>query len=210
MRNFAYNLKSIRTKSGISQSKLADDLEIARSSISMYERGNRLPSFEVLEAIADYFNVSLSALVGDEYNEIPGTLPVSVRRVPLLGGAACGDPIYAPGDGTEYATVPGEASCDFALIAEGDSMTGDRIQPGDVVFFVRCSDVRDGEIAAVSIDEGMTIKHVRRIRAADGSVLFTQLLSSNPAFAPIDIGGEDETRDVHIIGRAIAFKGNLN
>ena len=99
-----------------------------------------------------------------------------------------------------------DLACDFALIAEGDSMTGDRIYSGDVVF-VRAQDhVEDGEIAAVAVDDELTLKRVRRLRRADGSVAFTQLLPSNPAYAPIDIGGEDETRNVRILGRAVAVR----
>lgn len=52
----------------------------------------------------------------------------------------------------------------------------------------------DGEIAAVALDNEVTLKHVRRLRGPDGNVVFTQLLPSNPAYSPIDIGGEDETR----------------
>ena len=85
-------------------------------------------------------------------------------------------------------------------------MTGDRIYSGDVVF-VRAQDhVQDGEIAAVAVDDELTLKRVRRLRRADGSVAFTPLLPSNPAYAPIDIGGEDETRNVRILGRAVAVR----
>ena len=35
---------------------------------------------------------------------------------------------------------------------------------------------------------------------------FTQLLPSNPAYAPIDIGGEGETRMVRVLGKAVAVR----
>ena len=131
------------------------------------------------------------------------------RRVPVLGAVACGEPIFSPGDGEETVTVEDDVACDFALIAEGDSMTGDRIHSGDVVYIRSTDHVDDGEIAAVALDNELTLKHVRRLRGPDGSVVFTQLLPSNPAFAPIDVGGEGETRCVRILGRAVAVRFSL-
>ena len=149
----------------------------------------------------------VAALSGEEPILPPELTPVSGRRrVPILGSAACGEPIYSPGDGTDYITVEDDLPCDFALIAEGDSMIGDRIHSGDVVFLRSQDHVQDGEIAAVALDNEVTLKHVRRLRGPDGNIAFTQLLPSNPAYAPIDIGGEGETRMVRILGKAVAVR----
>ena len=86
------------------------------------------------------------------------------------------------------------------------SMIGDRIHSGDVVFLRSQDHVQDGEIAAVALDNEVTLKHVRRLRGPDGNIAFTQLLPSNPAYAPIDIGGEGETRMVRILGKAVAVR----
>ena len=59
------------------------------------------------------------------------------------------------------------------------------------------------------LDNELTLKHVRRLRGPDGSVVFTQLLPSNPAYAPIDVGGEGETRCVRILGKAVAVRFSL-
>lgn len=53
--------------------------------------------------------------------------------------------------------------------------------------------------------DSVTIKRVSHPHDVDGAVLRTQLLSSNPKYAPITIGGPDETRAVRIMGRAIGF-----
>lgn len=79
--------------------------------------------------------------------------------MPILGSAACGEPIYKPGDGTEFISVEDDLPCDFALIAQGDSMTGDRIYSGDIVFIRSQDHVQDGEIAAVALDNEVTLKH---------------------------------------------------
>ncbi len=64
MGNFANVFKDLRVKSGLTQQEMADRLKISRSSIGMYENGEREPSFELLEAIADYFNVDMNYLLG--------------------------------------------------------------------------------------------------------------------------------------------------
>lgn len=64
MSKFSNNLKDLRLRFGLTQQDLANKLDISKSTISMYETGNRTPDFEVLEAIADIFNVSLDSLIG--------------------------------------------------------------------------------------------------------------------------------------------------
>ena len=64
MRNFSSVFKDLRTKSGLTQQEMADKLNISRSSIGMYESGEREPSFELLEAIADFFNADMDYLLG--------------------------------------------------------------------------------------------------------------------------------------------------
>ena len=64
MAQFDKILKLLRNERQLSQQELADALGISKSSINMYERGERQPNFEVLETIADYFNVDIDYLLG--------------------------------------------------------------------------------------------------------------------------------------------------
>ena len=64
MGEFKNVFKSLRIKSGLTQQQMADALKLSRSTIGMYENGEREPSFEILEAIADYFNVDMNYLIG--------------------------------------------------------------------------------------------------------------------------------------------------
>ena len=50
-------LKKLRTDKGMSQARLADELGVTTSTVGMYETGRRKPSYEALEAIADYCDV---------------------------------------------------------------------------------------------------------------------------------------------------------
>ena len=64
MAQFNIILKLLRSEKKITQQDLADALHISKSSINMYERGERQPNFETLELIADYFNVDIDYLLG--------------------------------------------------------------------------------------------------------------------------------------------------
>ena len=64
MPKFCERLRTLRTNKGLSQQDFAKQLGISKSSVNMYERGEREPSFEMLELIADYFNVDMDYLLG--------------------------------------------------------------------------------------------------------------------------------------------------
>ena len=64
MAQFDKILRLLRGEKDMSQQELADALGISKSAINMYERGERQPNFETLEAIADFFNVDIDYLLG--------------------------------------------------------------------------------------------------------------------------------------------------
>ena len=64
MPTFGDRLKTLRNKKGLSQMEFSKQIGISKSSVNMYERGEREPNFEILETIADYFNVDLDYLLG--------------------------------------------------------------------------------------------------------------------------------------------------
>lgn len=68
---FANRLTELRKSRGISQKELANYIEVSPSLVGMYEQGRRKPSFEILEAIADYFNVNIDTLYGKDEFDFP-------------------------------------------------------------------------------------------------------------------------------------------
>lgn len=61
-------LKELRKKKGVSQLRLATDLDTTQNTISRYETGEREPGIDELIKIADYFNVSVDYLIGRTEN----------------------------------------------------------------------------------------------------------------------------------------------
>lgn len=64
MAEFSQIFKQLRLEKGLTQQELADKLGITKSAVSMYERGDRRPNFEIAEAITDFFHVDLNYLIG--------------------------------------------------------------------------------------------------------------------------------------------------
>ena len=56
-------LKFLREKRGISQVRLAIELNLSQNSISRYETGQREMDYSTLIKVADYFNVSTDYLL---------------------------------------------------------------------------------------------------------------------------------------------------
>lgn len=56
-------LREIRKSRGISQLKLAMDLNTNQNTISRYETGEREPGIAELIALADYFHISVDYLL---------------------------------------------------------------------------------------------------------------------------------------------------
>lgn len=66
-------LRQLRLERGWSQSDLADRLQSTKSTVSNWEQGTRIPKVDMLEEIADLFNVDVDYLLGktDKTTKIP-------------------------------------------------------------------------------------------------------------------------------------------
>lgn len=61
---FAERLKSLRKEKGISQKKLAEEIQITQRKISYLETGQLEPDLKTLLKISIYFGVSCDFLIG--------------------------------------------------------------------------------------------------------------------------------------------------
>lgn len=61
---FPIRFKTLRAEKKLTQQILSDKLKISKSSINMYERGEREPGFATLISIADFFDVDIDYLLG--------------------------------------------------------------------------------------------------------------------------------------------------
>lgn len=65
-------IKNLRAKNGLSQSLIAEVLNLSRSNYSQIELGNQYPSFQTLHKLARYYGKSYHWLI-DGVEQVPAT-----------------------------------------------------------------------------------------------------------------------------------------
>lgn len=202
---FGENLRRLREERGLNQTELAEILGTTKQSVNRYEKNLREPNIKTASEFAKRLCVPLHVLTGEEtVPPLPdNVLPMpKMKKVPLLGTIACGEPILAAENIEDMVSMPEYVHADFALRCKGDSMINARIFDGDIVYIRKCDQVDNGDIAAVLVDDEATLKRVR---------LFPDHISlepENPTFRALVFWDED-MNTVRILGKAVAFTSNV-
>ena len=198
-------IPELRAEKGISMRDAARMLGMPYTTYVNYEKGTREPNSETLIALANFYETSVDYLIGKSSSRTgkitipPGFIPLpKMKKVPLIGAIACGDPITALQTREGEVDAPEDMRCDFALKCHGDSMTGAGIHDGDTVFIRIQPEVENGEIAAVRIGEEATLKRV--YLHPD----YIELRPENSAFESI-IRRKEDMNDVQIEGKAVGW-----
>ena len=63
------NIKALRKTKGLTQDELAIRLNVVRQTISKWEKGLSVPDAEMLQKIAEVFEVNVSKLLGSSINQ---------------------------------------------------------------------------------------------------------------------------------------------
>lgn len=213
---FAQRLREGLELRGMKQIELATRSGISKYSISHYLKGDWEGKQDAVYELARALNVSEAWLMGydvpaersapevsvqlDKKPTIPpGFMPLpKMKKVPLIGAIACGDPITAIQNREGDVNAPVDMRCDFALKCQGESMIGAGIHDGDVVYIRIQPEVENGEIAAVRIGEEATLKRVYLHND------YIELRPENPAFESI-IRRREKMNDVQIEGKAVGW-----
>lgn len=185
--------------------------KMGKSILSQYISGSVEPGQAKLAILGLALNVNEVWLMGydvqKERDPSISTLltannihPIKLKKFPLLGEIACGEPIWAEEDKESYIMADMDIDADFCLTANGNSMINARIQNGDIVFIKQMEMVRNGEIAAVIIDDEATLKRVYYYPDKNKLVLNPE----NPDFEPL-VYINEELDDIRILGKAVYF-----
>ena len=197
----------------ISYGELSKKTNIPKSALQRYATGEteKIPITRI-EVIAKALNTTAQFIMGWDENEsynndifsIPGINPIpKTYKRPRLGTIACGEPILAEDNIEAYDDIPDNIKCDFTLICKGDSMVNARINDGDIVYIKQQSQVDNGEIAAVLIDNEATLK---RVYIYEDKVV---LQPENTKYPPFVYTKED-MNNIRILGKAEGFTSLLN
>ena len=214
--NTSTRLKEIIAKRGIGQVDILQaaqpycikyGIKLGKSDLSQYVNGKVEPKQEKLTILGLALGVNEAWLMGYDVPpereaasaSVNNIMPLpEIRKIPLLGTIACGEPITAEENIGEYIDIPKNIHADFALACQGDSMINARIFDGDIVYIKQQETVESGEIAAVLIDGEATLK---RVRLFDDHIA---LEPENPMYKPFVYWGE-EMNTIRILGKAVAF-----
>ena len=186
MRNFAETLKMLRERHNLSQRELADELNISKSSVGMYERGIREPNFEMLETIADYFNVDMNYLLGqkDTTTQILLPYPEATKLLNIYQPLSCGSGMFVDDNVITTISIPesmlpkGKKTL-FGQYASGDSMIGKDIHDGDLLIFSK-EDCSNGDVGCFCIDDNIATCKTLRIIGKQ-----IMLMPANDKYEPI-------------------------
>lgn len=204
-------IKEIRISKNITQDELALKIGTTKQTIYKYENEivTNIPS-QKIELISNALNTTPDYLMGwsdkstDDLYSIPGINPIpKTYKRPRLGTIACGEPILAEENIETYVDIPDNIKCDFTLVCKGDSMINARINDGDIVYIKQQSQVDNGEIAAVLIDNEATLK---RVYIYEDKVV---LQPENTKYPPF-VYTKEEMNNIRILGKAVGFTSLLS
>lgn len=178
---------TLRTENSLTQQQMAKIFKVGISTISMWEKGERIPRPKLLQELCDYFNVDMDYLMGrsDIKNRYQAGLKydwedklkqknkkqeesnIDMNTV-INGDEFVMIPLYSSisaGYGSEEAefiemiAIPGLKNPQecFGVIVKGDSME-DKIDSGSIIIVRRDSMIENGQVGAFSYNEKSYVK----------------------------------------------------
>ena len=185
----------------MSQSRLAQELQVTQQAVGKWETGKSTPDSETLRKIAEFFKTSVDFLLGvDKLVENAVAAVGGDFAIPIIGTVKAGYNALAYNDdyGVEYANVRNPEEY-FYLIVKGDSMEP-RIKDGDLALVHKQHTLNDGDLGVIIYgdNEGTLKRFVKK-----GSTIILQPF--NPEYEAKVITGED-LNDVYIAGKVVETK----
>mgnify|MGYP000914395624 CR=1 FL=1 len=212
--DFASRLSQALEARGMKAADLSKKTKVAEGTISCYINGRYEAKQNRVQVFAEALNVNPAWLMGydvpmeteSRHSVAPASRPIppgfepmpKMKKVPLIGAIACGDPITAMENREGEIDVPEDIRCDFALRCKGNSMIGAGIHDGDAVYIRIQPEVENGQIAAVRIGDEATLKRVYL------HTDYIELRPENPDYESI-IRRREEMNDVHVEGKAVGY-----
>lgn len=204
---FLDRLSALMQEKGLNKMQLSKQSGIPYTTIDgLYKKGYEHVQLSTLEKLSAFFGVSIDYLCRsdeeiEEQRRIASLFrPARLRKVPLVGRVACGEPILADEHIEQYVDAE-DSQADLALTATGDSMVGARIYDGDTVFIHEQPEVENGEIAVVLIGDEATLKRVRYDEEHNEISLYPE----NPNYKTMRFSGE-ELNSIRILGKVVAVQ----
>lgn len=203
-------IRQRREQLGMTQDQLAQRAGYkSRTSINKIELGVQSVTQKKIKPVADAL-LTTPEYIMDWKNETTSdflpknVIPIEKRAVPMIGNVACGEPIIANQEFQSYVEIGANINCDCCLRARGDSMKNVRIQDGDIVFIKRQPMVENGDIAAVIINDEVTLKRFYYYQENNLIILKPE----NSEYKDLIYSGSD-LEQIKVFGKAVAFQSDI-
>ncbi|WP_373523831.1 XRE family transcriptional regulator [Aquiflexum sp.] len=207
----AKNLKFLRSESGMTQSELAEKLDLQRTMISAYEDGRSEPKLSTLAILSELFVVSIDELLhndiqqngrrinqsknikiltiaADDQDRENITMVAQKASAGYLNGFA--DPEYMESLPQFHIPTLSRNSTYRAFELSGDSMLP--LVPGTVIigsYVEQLKEIKSGKTyVLVTSSEGVVYKRVFNYLDENGKLF---LVSDNEHYKPYEVKGED-------------------
>ena len=182
-------IKEILSERGIKQKWLSEQMNKSYNMVNSYVQNRRQPSLEDLFKIANILNIDVKNLLKTDLI-IDAEVINKTIKIPLVGTAACGLPIFA--EENIEAEVPisikliKKGHKYFLLRAKGDSMDNAGINDGDLVLIRQQQQANNGDHIVALIDDEATIKEYHH----NGKLVVLKPKSHNKKYQPIILTDE--------------------
>ena len=152
----AANIDYYLQRNGETQVQLAKAVNVTKQAVSSWITGDRMPRFEIINAIAMHFGVTPEDILGLKRSS----------QVPVLGHVHAGQTTYAIEEILDYVDIGSLKASQgeyFGLYVEGDSMLPE-LHDGDLVIVRKQPTLETGDIGVFSIgDNETTIKEYQEL-----------------------------------------------
>lgn len=137
----------------MSQAKLAKAIGVSQSTVGMWENGTNHPEHNTLLKIADFFQVPVDYLVGNEVEELRRVS--TATRIKVYGHVPAGIPLEAVEDVIDWEEIPSDwtknGSEFLALKVKGNSMNPKYLD-GDIIIIRKQPNCESGQDAVVFVN----------------------------------------------------------
>lgn len=199
---------------GLAPSAVCELVGLSNSAYSKWDETS-VPRTATLYRIAEYFNVSVAYLKGEEDAPIPTDTTgfavddmLNLRRVPIYETVSAGLGATADDQPTEYIPLcfdsAYEADNTICIRVKGDSMAP-IINNGDIVHVLKQDVVERGMMAVVLVDDEGFVKYL------DYGTGWIELVSQNQMYRTMRFEGADTER-VRVVGlvTGVTRRGTLH
>jgi len=195
-------LRAKRLELGLTLEEVGNAVGVSKSTVKKWETGFiENMKRDKIALLAKVLRVSPLWVMGIEDTSSFATC--RTKNIPMLGKIAAGVPMMVYENPPEYCASAGDSrNVDFCLTVKGDSMIDARINNGDIVFIRKQPTVENGEIAAVVIDDEVTLK--RFYKNGDGIILKPENAKYQPRYY-----SKDGFNDIRILGKVIFFQSEV-